>query len=43
MILDSASAESLRVYQTLVGLIVPRPIAWVSTPREKRPPEAGRA
>ena len=31
MILDTSSSPALEVYQALVGVVVPRPIAWVTT------------
>lgn len=31
MILDVSSADVVRVYQALVGVVTPRPIAWVTT------------
>jgi flavin reductase (DIM6/NTAB) family NADH-FMN oxidoreductase RutF len=31
MIIDVASADVVRVYQALVGVVTPRPIAWVTT------------
>lgn len=38
MYLDVATANAVEVYQALVGIVSPRPIAWVSTvDREGRP------
>src|SRR5215510_4538175 len=31
MIIDVSSADVLSVYQALVGVVTPRPIAWVTT------------
>jgi flavin reductase (DIM6/NTAB) family NADH-FMN oxidoreductase RutF len=31
MIIDVSSADVLKVYQALVGVVAPRPIAWVTT------------
>src|SRR5579883_782383 len=31
MLIDVASAEVVTVYQALVGIVTPRPIAWVTT------------
>src|SRR6516165_7876751 len=31
MIIDVSSAEVVKVYQALVGIVTPRPIAWVTT------------
>ena len=31
MYLDVAKTDSVEVYQALVGIVSPRPIAWVST------------
>src|SRR4029077_13337392 len=31
MIIDVASADVVTVYQALVGVVTPRPIAWVTT------------
>src|SRR5215831_19607675 len=31
MVIDVAAAEVVTVYQALVGIVTPRPIAWVTT------------
>src|SRR6516165_10769394 len=31
MVIDVSSSEVVRVYQTLVDIVTPRPIAWVTT------------
>lgn len=31
MIIDTSSSPALEIYQALVGVVVPRPIAWVTT------------
>src|SRR6184192_2798209 len=31
MVIDVSSAEIVKVYQAIVGVVTPRPIAWVTT------------
>ena len=35
MIIDVSSADVVTVYQALVGIVTPRPIAWVTTIDDK--------